>query len=147
MNYPTAVTFDTAAAGSSCQISINNATASPTSCTASLNTSYVFNFTNPLSSTAPAGTVLSLTVAGAATNPPSTQPFSPFSIYTYHSDGTLIASLVNALNFATTTPSSLSSAQFSRLSNTNAQLTTYTISLIQPGDIQALGKILVTFPT
>ena len=122
VQFPTAVTFDTAAASSSCTISLNNATATATSCTATLGSSYVFNFTNPLSSIAPANTVIALSVNGSATNPSSTQPFSPFSIFTYHSDGTQIASIVNALNFATTTPSSLSFAQFSRVSSTNENL-------------------------
>ena len=147
LHYPTAVTFDTAAASSSCFISLNGATATATSCSATLDTSYIFNFSNPLSSTAAANTVIALSVNGAATNPPSTKPFSPFSIYTYHSDGTIIASLVNALNFATTTPSALSYAQFSRASNTNALTTTYTLDLIQAADLEALAKIIVVLPS
>ena len=135
VNYPTAVTFDTAAAASSCQVTLNAGVATPTTCSATLGSSYVFNFSNPLSATAPTGTTITLTVAGVATNPASTQPFSPFSISTYHSDGSLIASLTNALNYATTTASALSSAQFSRLSTTNAALTDYTINIIQPSDL------------
>ena len=135
VHYPTAITFDTAAASSSCSISLNSATATSTSCTTSLGSFYIFNFTNPLSTAAPASTVVSLTVSGAATNPASTKPFSPFSIYTYHSDGSLIASLVNALNFATTTASSLGYAQFSRTSNKNAFVTDYTVSISQPSDL------------
>ena len=130
-HFPTSVVFDTTAANSGCQIAINTSTASSTTCSASLGSSYVFNFTNPLSTEAVAGTTITLSIAGAATNPPSTQPFSPFSLFTYHSDGSIIASMVNALQYATTTASAFTFNQFSRLSDTNAALTTYSLNLIQ----------------
>jgi hypothetical protein len=135
-NFPTKITFDTIAAAASCQLMVNSGTPTATSCTASLGSSYVFNFTNPLPATpAGAGTNLTLVVAASAVNPPSTQPFSPFSIYSYHSNGALIASLTNPLSFVTATPSTLTYRQFSRLSNTNAAVTTYTVDLIQVADL------------
>ena len=47
--FPSQVTFETAAASSSCQISLNNGSSTSTSCTASFSSpTYTFNFTNPL---------------------------------------------------------------------------------------------------
>lgn len=106
--FPTAITFDTSAASSQCSIMINSGSVTSTSCTATLSATYVFNFTNPLSSSAGVNTNLTLVIGGAATNPASTRPFSPFSIFTYHSDTYPIASMQNALSYSTNTPSTFS---------------------------------------
>jgi hypothetical protein len=144
--FPTAIVFDTAAAASSCQIMLDSGTATSTTCTAILSTSYIFNFTNPLSSGAAVNTNITLVISASATNPTSTRPFQPFSIYTYHSNGALIASLVNALSYSTTTASTFSSHTVTRVSNTNAALTTYTVTITQIGQLEANGIIEVTFP-
>lgn len=144
--FPTAITFDTTAVSSQCSIIINSGSATSTSCTATLSTTYIFNFTNPLSSSAGINTNLTLVIGGAATNPASTRPFSPFSIFTYHSDTFPIASMQNALSYSTNAPSSFSYNQVTRVSTTNAAFTTYTITLIQPADLEVNARILVTFP-
>ena len=146
--FPTAVTFDLVAAASSCQIMFDSGAASSTTCTAVLSTSYIFNFTNPLAaSSAPVNTNITLAISTSATNPISTRPFSPFSIYTYHSNGALIASLVNALTYSTTTASAFNSFTVSRVSTTNAALTSYTVTITQVGALEANGLIEVTFPS
>lgn len=80
--FPTTITFNLVVANNNCQIMINSSTAVTTPCTASQGSnSYIFNFTNPISS-APAttNTNLTLSILNAATNPPTTQPVSPFSV-------------------------------------------------------------------
>lgn len=135
-HFPLAITFNVAAASSACQLSLNSSTATSTTCTAILSTSYIFNFTNPFpASSASAATNITLTIAGVATNPASTQPFQPFSIYTYHSNGAVIASLVNALTYSMTTASGFSAFSVGRVGNTNAGLTSYTVDLTQVGTL------------
>lgn len=145
--FPTAVTFDLAAAASQCHIMLNSSTSVSTACTATLGTSYIFNFTNPLSATATATTNITLVISSAATNPGSTKPFSPFSVYTYHSDGYLIASMQNALTYNTLTASAFGYNQVGRTSQVNAAYTTYTVTLAQEADLEVNAKIVVVFPS
>jgi len=93
------------------------------------------------------GTNVTLGIVGAATNPSTTTPFGPFSLFTYYNDGTIVASLENALSASTSVASTFSYNQFSRSSNTNGDLNTYTISLIQLANLEQNAKVLVTFPT
>lgn len=144
--FPTSLFFDLGVASSQCQIMINSSSAVSTACSGTLGSSYIFNFTNPFSSTVGPNTNLTLVIGNSVTNPSTTKPFSPFSIYTYYSDGFMVASLVNSLSYATTTASSFGYNQLSRVSNTNAAITTYTLSLIQPDNLEANAKIVVTFP-
>ena len=89
------VTFTLSAVAAQSTISLNGGTASSTTCSGSLaGTYYSFNFSTPFSaSSGEVGTNVTLGIVGAATNPPSTAPFSPFSIFTYYSDGSLVSSL------------------------------------------------------
>jgi len=104
--FPAIIQFDTATASSHCRIGINGSTPTSTVCTASLGTNYLFNFTNPIpSSPLTANTNLTLVIANAATNPPSTAPASPFSLQTFAGDKTEVSSLNNSLSFSMTTPS------------------------------------------
>ncbi len=91
--FPPAVTFALSAVSSQCQVAINGGTAQPTTCSGTLAAQYIFTFNNPFVSAASVGTTVTLGITGIATNPSNTQPFSPFSIYTYYSDTTLVASL------------------------------------------------------
>jgi len=106
LNYPLSIKFDIASSVS-CEVKINNDPAQPTSCTAVAGTNYVFNYTNPFIATATIGTNITLSVVGAATNPPTTQNVNPFSIYTYYSDGTNIANLIASQFYKMTIPSTL----------------------------------------
>jgi hypothetical protein len=135
-NFPSTITFNTGVAASNCQIMINSNSPINTPCTASLTTSYLFTFTNPFQSTgASVNTNVTLVIGNAATNPATTAPVSPFSISTFHSDGTAISNLFNSLSYALTTPNPFSYNLLSRISNKNAELTTYTLNLTQVADL------------
>jgi hypothetical protein len=147
LSYPLSIPFDLSVT-SNCYIMINSGTRLSTPCSSSSSTSYTFNYTNPLPSNAAiAGTNITLVVASAATNPPSTQQVGPFSLQTYSSDGTIIASLLNALNYQVTIPSTFTYNQFARISNQNAAITSYTITLTQIASLQANDLLFVTFPS
>lgn len=79
--FPTSINFDVTIANSNCQIMVNSSAAASSPCSATLGTSYAFNFSNPFpSSPASANTNITLIILNAATNPPTTQPIAPFSI-------------------------------------------------------------------
>lgn len=149
VNFPTSIVFDLATVSGNCQLRINSSSATTTPCTASLTTSYVFNFTNPFpSGPATAGTNLTFCILNAATNPPTTQPVSSFSVFTYYSDGSSIASASNVSSFSgITTPSNFSSSLISKVSTKNAELTSYSLSLVQVATLEANAIIRVIFPS
>jgi hypothetical protein len=80
------------------------------------------------------------------TNPPSTQPVSTFQIYTYSSNGYLIAQILGGLSVKVNTPTTLAIATYSRSSNTNNDITTYTFTIKQVPAFVANSIISVTFP-
>jgi len=149
LSYPLNIVFGLSTVSSNCQIMINSGTPLSTPCSgSSSSSSYIFNYSNPLPSTAATvGTNITLIIANSATNPPSTQQVGPFSLQTYSSDGTIIANLLNSLSYQVTTPNSFTFNQFSRLSNQNAAITTYTITLTQIATLQPSDLLFVTFPS
>lgn len=129
---------------------INSSSSATSPCTASLGTnSYIFNFTNPLPSTsATTNTNITLSILNAATNPPTTQPVSPFSIETFHSDGTSIANVYNVSSYnKITTPSVFTLNQISKVSTKNGEFTSFTVLLSQIAPLEPNAVIRVTFPT
>ena len=117
---PIALTIDISAASGTCFVMLNSTSSVSTSCNVNLNGSYyVVNYINPFTVTVGSGSNITVSV-GAVTNPATTQPFSPFSIYTYHSNTYLISSMINALSYSTNTPSNLIQNTLSRISNKNA---------------------------
>lgn len=148
LSYPLGIVFDLSTVNSSCYIMLNSTAQQNTPCWGRIVSSfYVFNFTNPIpSSSATIGTNITLIVANSATNPPSTQPVGPFSLQTYSSDGTIIASLLSSLSYQVTVPNSFKYNQFSRISNQNAAITSYTLSLSQTATLQPSDLLYVTFP-
>lgn len=149
VNFPTAIVFDLATANNNCQLMVNSGTPTSTPCTAALGTSYVFNFTNPFPSTpAAVGTNLTFAILSAATNPPTTQPVSPFSVSTYYSDGSSIAAAANVSSYSNITiPSAFTTNLISKLSNKNAEYTSYTVTLTQIATLEGGAMIKVVFPS
>jgi hypothetical protein len=147
--FPITIVFDLAVANSNCQIMVNSSAATTTPCLATLGATYVFNFTNPFpSSAATTSTNITLAILNAGTNPPTTQPISPFSIETYYSDGSSIANVYNASSYnKINTPSNLSSFQISKASNKNGDSTSFTVALTQTATLEAGAVIRVTFPS
>lgn len=132
--FPTTIYFDLAVANSNCQIMVNSSAAASSPCSATLGTSsYAFNFSNPFPSTpASANTNITLIILNAATNPPTTQPISPFSIETFYSDGSSIANVYNVSTYSKiTTPSNFTLNQVSKVSNQNGAFTSFTVTLTQ----------------
>lgn len=128
---------------------INSSAPAATPCTATLGSNYVFTFTNPFPS-APAGinTNITLSILNAATNPPTTQPITPFSIETYYSDGSSIANTYNVSSYnKIATPSKFSTNQISKISNTNGAYTTFTVTIAQIAALETGAIILVAFPS
>lgn len=81
VHFPTIISFNLAVANNNCGISINASASATTPCTATLGTSYRFNFTNPFpSSGATINSNITLIILSAATNPPTTAPINPFSL-------------------------------------------------------------------
>lgn len=93
--FPSTVTFAVSAVPTACQVGFNSGGMSATTCTVTFNsTFYVFNFTNPFQSTiGEVGTNVTVGILGSATNPPTTTPFGPFSIFTRYNDGTEVATM------------------------------------------------------
>lgn len=92
--FPTSIIFDLGIANNNCLIMINGSAAISTPCSGSLTSNYKFIFSNPFPSTpATVNTNITLIILNAATNPPTTQPVSPFSVATFYSDGSSIAIL------------------------------------------------------
>jgi len=81
------------------------------------------------------------------TNPPSTQPVSTFAISTYSSNGYLIAQITGGLSVKVNTPTTLGIAIYSRVSNINFDITTYTFTVKQSAALVANSIVSVTFPT
>lgn len=135
--FPSDISFNTAVAASNCKVAINNGASSSTPCSGLLSgTSYIFNFTSPFSIVgASLNDNVTLSIVSSATNPISTKPVSPFSIYTYSSDTSLIASLLNSLTFSITQPCPFLINQYSRLSNKNGDTTQYSVNLKQSADL------------
>jgi hypothetical protein len=120
--FPPTILFDLSTVNNNnCQLMVNSAPVSSTPCTASLTTAYIFNFTNPFpANAAGVGTNLTFVILNAATNPPTTQPVSPFSVFTYYSDGSSIASASSVSSFnGINTPCAFSTNLISKASNKN----------------------------
>lgn len=151
IDFPFAIVFNVAVATANCAVQIDSNAAISTTCSATLSSvtnTTQFNFSNPFPSAAAVGSNVTLIVGNAATNPPTTATISPFSIRTYHADGTIIALLVNSIAYnKITVPSSFTFFQFSRVSSKNAELTSYTLNLTQTAALEANAIIRVTFPT
>jgi len=133
VNFPLAIIFDIATANNNCNLEINNTASISTPCivTQTLN-HYIVNFTNPFPiNSVDNNTIIKFSILNSATNPISTQPLSSFIISTYSSDGSSIAILSNSLSFSVTTPNNFLSNTFARVSNKNADITTYTITVSQ----------------
>jgi hypothetical protein len=147
--FPTTIVFDLGTANGNCNLMVNSSGTTTTPCTASLSSSYIFNFTNPFPSIpATIGTNLTFSILSAATNPPTTQPISPFSVFTYFSDGSSIASATNASSYSNITiPSSFTSNTISKVSNKNGEYTSFTVTLAQIANLEASAIILVVFPS
>jgi hypothetical protein len=147
IDFPSAIVFNAAVATANCAVQIDLNSAISTTCLISQSNTTQFNFSNPFPSAAGVGSNVTLIVGNAATNPPTTQTISPFSIRTYHADGTIIALLVNSLAYnKINVPSSFTFFQFSRVSNKNAELTSYTLNLTQTSTLEANAILRVTFP-
>jgi len=93
--FPSTVVFTVSAVPTACQVGFNSSASTATTCSVTFNTSfYIFNFSNPFQSTVgEVGTNVTLTIIGSATNPPTTTPFGPFSIYTRYNDGTDVSTM------------------------------------------------------
>lgn len=131
--FPTIINFNIAIANNNCEIGINGSMPTTTPCTATLSTTYIFNFTNPFpSQSVTTNTNITLKILNAATNPPTTAPISPFSLQVFYSDGSSIANVYNSSSYnKIVTPSSFISNQISKVSNKNGEFTNFTVSLIQ----------------
>lgn len=146
INIPLAIVIDLATANNNCNINLNNTTPVSTPCLfTQTSTHYQVNFTNPFQINAvDKDTILRFTILSSATNPVSTQPVSPFSIFTYSSDSSLIASIAaSSLSYSVTTPNALTTNTIERISNKNAELTSYTIRLSQVANLEQNAIILV----
>ena len=93
--FPSTVVFAVSAVPTACQVGFNSSPLSATTCSVTFNTSfYAFNFSNPFQSTeGEVGTNVTLAILGSATNPPTTTPFGPFSIYTRYNDGSDVSTM------------------------------------------------------
>lgn len=149
LHFPMTITFDLPTANNNCQLMVNSGSTTSTPCTASSATSYIFNFTNPFPSVAAGvGTNLTFIILNAATNPPTTQPVSPFSVFTYYSDGSSIANATNVYSFnGITTPSAFTTNLISKTSNKNGEYGSYTLTLVQTANLEGSAVIRVVFPS
>jgi hypothetical protein len=98
---------------------------------ANANGSVTINFTNPFSSDANTNTVVMAKISTLFTNPTSTRPTSSFHLYTFSSNGAIVAYINTALTIQMTTFAAFNSISLSRTSNKNYDLATYTFVIAQ----------------
>lgn len=120
-------------------------TTSSTSCSiiSEDTTGYLINFTNPLTNvSAPVGSYIYLELSNIVTNPPSTAPVYSFKIMTYLNNFA-IASLNNSIAIQMTSPTSLTSALYTRDSDKNYDLTNYQFLIRQKPDMEIKSVVLI----
>jgi hypothetical protein len=119
--FPLDIVLNVAEVPNNCERGINTVSTSSTACSiTTFATYYSISFSSPFSTQgANINDTVYLKLGNVAINPISTRPVSPFSIYTYSSDASLIAILENALSVKMLTASTFPSNQISRISNKN----------------------------
>jgi hypothetical protein len=143
---PTDIGLNTANLATYSKYSLNGGTFVSIPATFATSSTYQLNFTNIAATSAiPAGSRISLQLAGICTNPSSTRIVSPFGITTRSSTAPI--ETVSGMSLQMTTPADFYIVDVARSSQQNSALASYTFTLKQQAALIAGSLLLIDFPS